>query len=80
MDVVFSDIEMPGVMDGFELARWLRLHRPGVDVILTGNVARATKAAADLCEEGPMSKPYEPRAAADRIKHLMALRLARKKV
>jgi CheY-like chemotaxis protein len=79
VDVVFSDIEIPGTMDGFELSTWLRTHRPGVDVILAGSVARAVDAAAGLCDSGPVPKPYEPRMAADRIRQLMALRSARKK-
>lgn len=79
IDIVFSDVEMPGSMDGFSLAKWLRANRPGVDVILAGNVSRATDAAAELCAEGPMPKPYEPQLAADRIRHLLALRSARSK-
>lgn len=79
IDIVFSDVEMPGSMDGFSLAKWLRANRPGVDVILAGNVSRAADAAGDLCEEGPMPKPYEPQSAADRIRHLLALRSARNK-
>jgi CheY-like chemotaxis protein len=79
VDVVFSDIEMPGSMDGFELSKWLRANRPGVDVILAGSVARAAAAAAELCDSGPVPKPYEPQMAADRIRQLMALRSARKK-
>ncbi|HKU13251.1 MAG TPA: response regulator [Steroidobacteraceae bacterium] len=79
VDVVFSDVEMPGSMDGFELSRWLRANRPTVDVILAGSVARATDAAAELCDSGPIPKPYEPQLAADRIRQLMALRSARKK-
>ena len=79
VDVVFSDIEMPGSMDGFELSKWLRAKRPGVDVILAGSVARAAAAAAELCDSGPVPKPYEPQMAADRIRQLMALRSARKK-
>ena len=79
VDVVFSDIEMPGSMDGFELSKWLRANRPGVDVILAGSVARAVDAAAELCDSGPVPKPYEPQMAADRIRQLMALRSARKK-
>src|ERR1700741_695356 len=31
VDVVFTDIEMPGALDGFGLAKWVREHRPGVD-------------------------------------------------
>jgi CheY-like chemotaxis protein len=79
VDVVFSDIEMPGSMGGFELAKWLRTHRPEVEVILTGNVPRAAEAASELCESGPLPKPYEPQMAADRIRQLMALRASRKK-
>jgi CheY-like chemotaxis protein len=78
VDVVFSDVEMPGSMDGFQLSKWLRANRPGVDVILTGSVPRAADAAADLCESGPLPKPYQPETAVDHIKRLMALRSARK--
>jgi phosphohistidine phosphatase SixA len=66
-------------MGGFELAKWLRTHRPEVEVILTGNVPRAAEAASELCESGPLPKPYEPQMAADRIRQLMALRASRKK-
>ena len=79
IDVVFSDVDMPGSMNGFELAKWLSAHRANVDVILTGNVPRAADAAAQLCESGPLPKPYEPQIAVDRIKRLMALRAADKK-
>ena len=33
VDVVFSDIEMPGFVDGFGLAKWIREHRPGPAVL-----------------------------------------------
>jgi CheY-like chemotaxis protein len=79
VDVVFSDVEMPGSMDGFQLSKWLRANRPGIDVILTGSVPRAADAAAELCDQGPLPKPYQPQTVVDRIKQLMALRSARKK-
>jgi CheY-like chemotaxis protein len=79
VDVVFSDIDMPGSMDGFALSKWLRANRPGVDVILAGSVTRAADAAGELCDSAPVPKPYEPQLAADRIRQLMALRSARKK-
>jgi two-component system, response regulator PdtaR len=35
IDIVFSDIQMPGSMDGFGLAQWVRRERPWLKVILT---------------------------------------------
>ena len=68
IDVVLSDVAMPGSMDGFGLAQWIRQHRQGLDVILVGTPARAAQAAADLCESGPtLAKPYEPQLVVDRI-------------
>jgi DNA-binding NtrC family response regulator len=74
IDIVFSDIEMPGSIDGFGLAKWVRDHRPGLDVILAGTVSRAVDAAKDLCEEGPVPKPYESQVVYDRIRRLLAAR------
>jgi DNA-binding LytR/AlgR family response regulator len=71
---VFSDIEMLGSIDGFGLAKWIRDHRPGLDVILAGTVSRAVDAAKDLCEEGPVPKPYESQVVYDRIRRLLAAR------
>jgi CheY-like chemotaxis protein len=56
--VLFTDLQIPGSMDGFGLARWARRERPEVKVILTSGVIRATEAAGDLCEDGVlMEKP-----------------------
>ncbi len=30
IDIVVSDVQMPGDMDGFGLARWIRGNKPGV--------------------------------------------------
>jgi CheY-like chemotaxis protein len=79
VDVVFTDIEMPGSMDGFALAKWIRVNRQGMEVILAGSPARAANAAGALCEEGTaLSKPYEPQAVLDRIRRLLAGRASRK--
>src|SRR5215471_10974096 len=76
VDVVFSDIEMPGPVDGFELAKWIREHRPGVDVMLAGTVSRAVNAAKELCDANPLPKPYTSQAVHDRIRRLLAARKA----
>jgi DNA-binding response OmpR family regulator len=73
IDVVLSDVEMPGAMDGFGLSQWIRANRAGLDVVLVGTVERAANAAAELCEEGPMlAKPYEPQIVVERIRRLLA--------
>jgi CheY-like chemotaxis protein len=60
IDIVFSDIQMPGSMDGFGLAQWVRRERPWLKVILTSGAARTAKEAGDLCEQGPvLAKPYD---------------------
>jgi CheY-like chemotaxis protein len=35
IEVVFSDVMMPGRMDGIELARWIAVHHPHLPVVLT---------------------------------------------
>ena len=79
IDVVFSDIEMPGSMDGFALSQWIRANRTDIEVILAGSVPRAVSAASDLCDEGPLPKPYEPQVVVDRIRRLIAARASRRK-
>jgi DNA-binding NtrC family response regulator len=72
--VVFSDIEMPGAVDGFGLAKWIRENRPGLNVLLAGTVPRAVEGAKDLCDEGPMPKPYDHQMVHNRIRRLLAAR------
>ena len=39
VDVLFSDIRMPGHLDGLQLARWVRQHYPWILVVLqTGSL------------------------------------------
>jgi CheY-like chemotaxis protein len=72
--LVFSDIEMSGAIDGFGLAKWIREHRPGLGVLLAGTVPRAVENAKELCEEGPVPKPYEAYTVLNRIRQLLAAR------
>ena len=70
--ILLTDVQLPGSLDGFALARWVRSNKPGVGVVLAGTVQRAAVAAGELCEDGPtLSKPYDPQIVADRIKWLL---------
>ena len=68
--VVFSDIRMPGEIDGFGLARWIEANRPDMAVILTSGHARAEEAAHELCEKHGeiMRKPYSFGDVASRLR------------
>lgn len=73
ISVVLSDVRLPGSVDGFGLSRWVRNNRPEVAVMLVGSLSKATEAAAELCEDGPLlSKPYDPQVLLDHIKRLLA--------
>lgn len=71
IDIVFADVDAPGDLDGFGLARWVAGHFPHVRVILCATLQRETKIAADLCAEGPLlRKPYDQTTLLDQIKRL----------
>lgn len=73
VDILFADIHMPGSMDGIALARWTRLERPDIKIILTSGVARSTEIAGDLCQhEGMFKKPYVYDDLLPKIHELMA--------
>ncbi len=75
VDIVFSDVQMEGRMDGFALAHWVRENRPGLQVVLAGTVAQSVKVAGDLCEQGPhLARPYEPQQVLEWIKKLRGLK------
>lgn len=78
VDLVLSDIEMPGTMDGFGLAQWIRKNKDGVEVILVGSPERSAKTAGELCESGPtLAKPYEPQILLNAIRKQLGLQAAR---
>lgn len=73
IDIIVCDIAAIGAKSGFELAHWVREHRPELEVRLAGTLESAVSTAADLCESGPhLARPYEPEAVIDYIKRLRA--------
>ncbi|HEX3405960.1 MAG TPA: response regulator [Caulobacteraceae bacterium] len=75
IDIVLTDVQMPGELDGFALAQWVRRERPQVEVVMAGTPARAADAAGDLCEQGPTPRQtLEPSAVLSRIRRLLAMR------
>ena len=56
VDLVFTDIAMPGIMNGVMLARWIYLHRPHVRVVLASGSPERARA---LPNERLFLKPYD---------------------
>ena len=70
VDIVFSDVNMPGSMDGFGLARWLRRQRPGLHLILTSG---SPQKAEELGEHRPfLAKPYDHAELERQIRAMLA--------
>lgn len=73
IDVALIEVDLPGALDGFTLAHWIRTNKPSVRIQLVGTISKAASAAAELCEEGSvLPAPYTHQAVVDRIKRLLA--------
>jgi CheY-like chemotaxis protein len=59
IDAVFSDIVMPGGMNGFELARKIRTDHPRIPVLLTTGYAGAASPS-QVAGVEVIAKPYDP--------------------
>lgn len=70
IDLIFSDVQMPGTLDGFSLARWIRAHKPGVPVLLTSGYVKSAELAHDLCT-GIVRKPYEHDDPVGRLRRMV---------
>jgi DNA-binding response OmpR family regulator len=79
VDILLIEVSLPGDENGFELAHRIRQTRREVDVILTSGVAGSVQQSHELCEEGPIKKPYEAKDVEARIKILLERRRAAKK-
>jgi CheY-like chemotaxis protein len=72
VDLVFSDVVMPGEMNGFGLAQWIRKNRPGLPVVLTSGDSKKAAVAKELCENEPFfGKPYDMMQVVAKIRTLI---------
>jgi CheY-like chemotaxis protein len=67
--VLFTDINMPGPMDGLELARYARDHWPPIKIIVTSGHPRAR----DMPHESVfLSKPCRPDRLIETLREMAA--------
>jgi two-component system, response regulator PdtaR len=73
VDVVFSDVSLPGTVDGLSLARWLRRGQPGLRVMLTSGYGSTVRGAAIeiVGSDGFVPKPYHQEELVSRIDDLL---------
>jgi CheY-like chemotaxis protein len=72
VELVFTDVSMPGRMNGFELAHWIHRSYPDVRVLLTSGAENLSAKAGYGQTEGPLlSKPYVFEAVLVQIKRLL---------
>jgi CheY-like chemotaxis protein len=75
IDVVITDVKMPGKMDGFALAEWIRANRPGVEIILASADESSGQRAMTSPQLGPfLAKPYTGRSLLDLVKETLSKR------
>ena len=73
IDVVFSDIVMPGPMMGFDLAEWVAAEFPAIKILLTSGYASdiATGKMRSSGKYRLLHKPYHQHELADRLSSLL---------
>jgi CheY-like chemotaxis protein len=76
IDLVFSDVRMPGDMDGFALATWLAKHFAHVPVILTSGDTGKENARRAFVGSAFVAKPYQLHTVAQKISDALTCRAA----
>ncbi|RYB06005.1 response regulator [Lichenibacterium ramalinae] len=69
--LLFTDVEMPGKVDGYALAHWVHANRPAVKTVIVSG--RAMPNAGDMPEGATfVGKPYDHDDVMRRIQTMMA--------
>lgn len=72
VELVFSEVQLPGDIDGLGLSHWLRLNKPGFPLIFTSAYAVAIEAEAVINERRPfIAKPYDDQQVVHRIRSVL---------
>jgi CheY-like chemotaxis protein len=70
IDLVFTDVNMPGKLDGFKLAAWISEHHPTVRIILASGVAELRNQDRGFVI---LQKPYSPSLLERKIRELLGM-------
>ncbi len=68
--VLFTDINMPGALDGLDLAREVHARWPGIKLVVTSGRLRPSDS--EIPDSGRfVAKPYSPDALVDEIRKVL---------
>jgi len=70
IDVVFTDLRMPGRLDGVGLARWVRAHCPKTRVLITSGYTSGAQQVVRVSNGPLIPKPYQPEDVVRRVQAL----------
>jgi CheY-like chemotaxis protein len=70
-DLLFTDIVMPGVIDGFELADRAKRLQPDLKVLYATGFAHVSRRAADTLHGKLIQKPYRPDELASEVRRAL---------
>ena len=76
LDLVFTDVVMPGVMDGVALAAWIATHHPHLIVMAASDDPNRFDAIRTLCGPYAFQKPYDLRHIAGKMHEALSARFA----
>jgi len=71
VDAVFTDVQMPGAMDGLMLAHWVYVHHPGTEVLVTSGKGDAAVSSGLVAGDAFFSKPYSVAEVASHIRSVL---------
>lgn len=71
VDLLFTDVDMPGSMDGIELASLVRTAWPGIKALLTSSHRNADQFRLTILKDF-VAKPWNETALVDRIRLALA--------
>jgi CheY-like chemotaxis protein len=76
VDVVFSDVRMPGDVSGYDLAEWVRINRPAVRVLLASGYVGAAGRSRRVGDNAPtlLPKPFDYELLLQQLRGLIGRR------
>jgi DNA-binding response OmpR family regulator len=70
VDVLLIDVVLHASEDGFAVGRAVRAQHPEIEIIMTTSTGKLAEKAGELCDDGPLVKPFHPQELMRRIQRL----------